>query len=197
MPHVAVPHRRPASVHPPEFSCIRSWSAGATRVTVAGELDVATAPRLEDVLRLAEADSDAVVVDLRRVEFIDAAGARVLLTADRRRRRAGGRLLVLRGNAMVDWFFDLVGVGDLLEFVDRPPTGAVDATPRAVPMAREPRHPDAAPTPLVTAARRLEATTAERDELRTRVSALEQELLDLVYQPPSVGVLAAREARPA
>jgi len=51
------------------------------RVVVAGELDVATAPRLEECLRRLHARGRHVVLDLARVEFIDVSGARVLARA--------------------------------------------------------------------------------------------------------------------
>jgi anti-sigma B factor antagonist len=67
-------------------------------VVVAGDLDLATVPRLEQALTSALAvacDVTRVVVDLRAVEFIDSSGLTALIKAHR---RAGddGRPLVLR-----------------------------------------------------------------------------------------------------
>jgi anti-anti-sigma factor len=51
---------------------------GASRITLRGELDLATAPRLEHAL--ADAGED-VVIDLRGLTFMDSTGVRVLLEA--------------------------------------------------------------------------------------------------------------------
>ena len=47
-----------------------------------GELDVATAPNADRALRCAQACAQVIIVDLRRLEFIGATAARILLTAD-------------------------------------------------------------------------------------------------------------------
>ena len=89
------------SAGPPPFRCLRTNGGGTVSVTVAGELDVATAPLLDRALRSAWASTSADVVrlDLRRLEFIDSTGAQLLLDADRRIRNAGGRLIIVRGPA--------------------------------------------------------------------------------------------------
>jgi len=84
------------------FSCRRFDTAGTVRVAVAGELDMATVPELEGMLRHARADARLVVLDLRELEFIDSSGVHLLLAATRRAREAGGRLLVARGAALID-----------------------------------------------------------------------------------------------
>jgi anti-anti-sigma factor len=61
-----------------------------------------------------------VVLDLRAVEFFDGSAAAVVLAADRRIRGSGGRLLVVRGPAEVDWVFELIGLDRHLELVDWP-----------------------------------------------------------------------------
>jgi len=52
---------------------------GARRITLRGELDLATVPRLEHAL--ANAGEDVVVIDLRGLTFMDSTGVRVLLEA--------------------------------------------------------------------------------------------------------------------
>lgn len=114
------------SWRPPEFST--EWltdAAGRSRVALAGELDIATVPQLDDSLRSAPADAPEVVLDLRELEFMDCSAAQLLLVADRRIRRAGGRLLIVRGPAEVEWLLELIGVDRQLEFVDEPPPGLV------------------------------------------------------------------------
>jgi anti-anti-sigma factor len=47
-------------------------------ITVAGEIDLAAASRLDEMLRTAEERSDEVSVDLSAVDYLDTAGVRVL-----------------------------------------------------------------------------------------------------------------------
>jgi stage II sporulation protein AA (anti-sigma F factor antagonist) len=56
-------------------------SDARVRVAVAGEVDPATAPRLEAALDAAVATGRQVVVDLSEVSFMDSSGLRVLLAA--------------------------------------------------------------------------------------------------------------------
>ena len=58
-------------------------------LAVAGELDMATAPRLERVLRWLEAGGRPLCLDLRDVSFVDCAGWRVIVDAMRRQRHLG------------------------------------------------------------------------------------------------------------
>jgi anti-sigma B factor antagonist len=109
------------------FSCRRSTIDGVVHIVVGGELDIATVPQLDAALRRAWASSDVLVVDLRKLEFIDSSGAHLIVDADRRIRRAGGRLIIVRGPREVDWLFGLLGLDRALEFVDRPPTGAASS----------------------------------------------------------------------
>lgn len=69
---------------------------GFTVVEAAGEIDLATAGFLGEHLDAATATARPdVLVDLRRVEFFDCSGLRVLCRADTRARERGGRLRVL------------------------------------------------------------------------------------------------------
>lgn len=93
------------------------------RVRVEGELDVATAPALEEALKRAEAsDASGIVIDLTGVSFIDSTGLRTLLEAHAR--DAGGpeearlpRLRITPGSEQAQRLFELAGVLDKLPFV--------------------------------------------------------------------------------
>jgi anti-anti-sigma factor len=100
------------------FSCRRLKAGSSVRVTVTGELDILTVPRLDRELRRAQAVARSIVLDLRGLEFVDSSGAHLLLAAQRRIRDAGGQLVVVRGPDEVDWFFTLVGLDRVLDLVD-------------------------------------------------------------------------------
>jgi anti-sigma B factor antagonist len=110
---------------PPWFTCLRSENRHAARVTVAGELDIATGSQLDHALRWAQADAPVVVLDLRGLTFMDGSGAASVLAADRRIGQAGGRLIVVNGDARVRRLFELTGLDRQLELVDRPHAGAI------------------------------------------------------------------------
>jgi anti-sigma B factor antagonist len=103
----------------PAFAC--SWTDGgldAAWVHVGGELDVATAPELEHTLGDPRLRARLVVLDLRELAFIDAAGVRAIVGASVRARQLGRRLVLVRGNPNVNRMFTLTGSSDDLEIRD-------------------------------------------------------------------------------
>jgi anti-anti-sigma factor len=69
---------------------------GCTVVEAVGEIDLATAGFLAEHLDAATASGRPdVLVDLRRVQFFDCSGLRVLCRAESRARQRGGRLRVV------------------------------------------------------------------------------------------------------
>jgi anti-anti-sigma factor len=70
-------------------------AGGARRVTAVGELDLTTAPVLQEcLLRELEAGSE-VELDLAGVPFADSSALRVLVTVDRRAEELGVRFVML------------------------------------------------------------------------------------------------------
>lgn len=88
-------------------------------IRIAGELDVASAPRLEQEVLSASAESPAVVViDLARLEFMDSTGLRALLGAQELTAQAGQRFVLLRGPDQVERLLTLTRVADRLEILE-------------------------------------------------------------------------------
>jgi anti-sigma B factor antagonist len=88
-------------------------------VSVCGEIDMATAPMLENELLKIEAnDSRPIVVDLRQATFMDLSGLRVLLAASDRSWSDSNRLKVVRGPHTVQLIFELTDTEQLLPFID-------------------------------------------------------------------------------
>jgi anti-anti-sigma factor len=90
-------------------------------IVVTGELDIATVAGLDAQIRKAERQARQVVVDLRRLTFIDSSGLHLLTSADERIRAAGGRFVLVRGPQGIDRVFEVLGLNDLLDVVDTPP----------------------------------------------------------------------------
>jgi anti-sigma B factor antagonist len=93
-----------------------------TRVRVTGQLDIATAPMLDQ--RLVEVQVDAaqrILIDLDGVEFVDALGLGVLLAAYRRAQLTGGQVVVVCGTPRLRTVLDQAGLTRILTIVaDRP-----------------------------------------------------------------------------
>jgi anti-sigma B factor antagonist len=91
------------------------------RVVLTGELDIASSETLEKQLAAVEDTSpEALVLDLRAVEFIDSTGLRTLIAADERARSAGRRLLIARGPGAVERLLVVTQLDQRLELIDDP-----------------------------------------------------------------------------
>lgn len=87
-------------------------------IAPAGDVDLATAPIVEDELRRAEQSDGVIVLDLGQVSFMDSTGLRVVITADQRARDRGASLRIAHVPPQVGRLFDLVGIAEHLEIVD-------------------------------------------------------------------------------
>lgn len=103
-----------------QFDVERASVAGRPALTVRGELDLSTAPRLDAAAdeAFAAADGD-LVVDLTHTTFLDSSGARSLLGVARKAEAAGVRLQVLapRTNRAVRLTIDLLDLGAYVPLV--------------------------------------------------------------------------------
>ena len=83
---------------------------GTPILRVLGEVDLATAPALGEALtKLAKTKPAVVVVDLSWVSLFDAAGLRVLATANRRVKHSGRELRVVATEPVVRRVFEVTG----------------------------------------------------------------------------------------
>lgn len=107
---------------PPSFDCSPTdRGEDASWIHLAGELDIATAPLLEQTLHASRPRglrAPVVVLDMRDLEFLDTSGVHVIANAGRRARQAGGRLVLVRGPRAVDRLFTLTGSRGQFEIVD-------------------------------------------------------------------------------
>jgi anti-anti-sigma factor len=84
-------------------------------VALAGELDAATAGHVREVLATVSGDGHRdVVVDLRRVVFVDGEGIGVLVHAARRARAAGGHIRLVAPNGSITSALHQTGLQELL-----------------------------------------------------------------------------------
>ncbi|MDW5597985.1 STAS domain-containing protein [Conexibacter stalactiti] len=91
------------------------------RLALEGELDIASAGQVErELTRIEREAPPAIVLDLRRLAFMDSTGLRIVVAADARAREQGRRLVVVRGPEAVQRIFRMTRLDERLEMVDEP-----------------------------------------------------------------------------
>jgi anti-sigma B factor antagonist len=100
----------------PDFNLSSAYvGANAQVLTVAGDLDVATAPALQaELVRASEERANQVVVDLLGVPFIDSVGLGILVEAAKRLKARGGRLRFVCEDRRVARVIEITGLGGLV-----------------------------------------------------------------------------------
>lgn len=107
---------------PPQFRCTTSHGGVcAAWVEASGELDLVTAPRLEQALRDA-ATSRLTVLDLHALAFTDSSGVHVIEDATLRALRHGRRLVMSRAPGHFRRVLELTGTSASIELLDVTPT---------------------------------------------------------------------------
>lgn len=92
---------------------------GAVHVSLRGELDLSTVDKVENELRrVEEEEPELVVLDLTNLSFLDSTGLRTIVTADQRARKAGRRVVVIKGPQTVHRIFTITRLDERLEMVD-------------------------------------------------------------------------------
>lgn len=84
-------------------------------LSVAGEVDVYTAPQLKEKLLSYCVDGNTITVDLTRVDYIDSTGLGVLISAYRMQKDTNGRLILTGMNARLKRLFQITGLSEVME----------------------------------------------------------------------------------
>ncbi len=114
-----------AMVEPSAFEvAIERTPSGAT-IRVRGDIDIATIAQLQEAREQVVAENpQAIVIDLREVQFVDSSGLKFLLQTYALSLRAGWRLALVRPPENVMQAFVLTGADQQLPFAD--PDDAAD-----------------------------------------------------------------------
>ncbi len=88
----------------------KDLSPGSRDVQVEGELDLAVAGQLDEVLTAAAEECDRVLVGLERCAFIDSSGIAVILRARSRMEDEGHRLAVYAPTDQVQRVLEMTGL---------------------------------------------------------------------------------------
>jgi len=91
---------------------------GVPHLELVGELDLSTANPLKLRLELIEREQpETIVVDLRRVTFMDSIGLGILLAHLLRGRKVGRELALVQGPKQIQDLFELTGTQDKFDWV--------------------------------------------------------------------------------
>ena len=115
----------------PPFRCSTRIAGSTIVIDVAGELDIATAPQLREVLLelVIGQGSQTVVLDLSALEFVDSTGLGLIVGLRRRLVATGGELVLWRPTNRVARVIEISGLSEFM----RIETGAlVSDVPLAV-----------------------------------------------------------------
>jgi anti-anti-sigma factor len=95
--------------------------AGAVRVALEGELDLANAYAFDRrMLAVETAQPKLIIVDLRGLTMLDSAGLARLVSAQRRARRGQWRLVLVRGGRTIQRVLQTTRLDELLELTSDP-----------------------------------------------------------------------------
>jgi anti-anti-sigma factor len=90
-------------------------------IGVSGELDLASSPELEhELARSTASGAELLIIDLRRLEFMDSTGLSVLVRAHQKATQGGKRFAIVKGPQQVQRLLSLTGVAERLTVVDAP-----------------------------------------------------------------------------
>lgn len=106
----------------------RDGAEGRVALVLAGELDIASAPRLQKAgERLCAKDSlRELTIDLRGLEFIDSTGLAAIVFVSRLCESRGRDLALIRGSDVVQQVFALTGLLEELPFCSAEEAPALD-----------------------------------------------------------------------
>jgi len=107
----------------PEFSLETTRIGKNQVVVVKGEIDLASAPTVDKAL--GKFSGKEVFLDLRKTDFMDSAGLKVLITQRSRIEETGGALRLVVGEGPVMRLLELAGVREA--FSIRPTIDSPDA----------------------------------------------------------------------
>jgi len=93
----------------------------ATVLAVAGELDLASSPTLEEALDAVTGTTpELLILDLSALEFMDSTGLSVLVRAHQRALEAGRRFALVKGSPQVQRLLTLTGIDDRIMVAESP-----------------------------------------------------------------------------
>jgi anti-anti-sigma factor len=100
------------------LSIRKTVRAGRHTLELTGELDLDWAPNLEETIREVSATGSGLVIDLRKVTFMDSTGLRVLIVAATLCEEMGHELRIIPGED-IQRILEMTGLDRVLQFTSR------------------------------------------------------------------------------
>ena len=101
-----------------------SEQSNGMHVQLSGELDISSAAGVEArLMEIEEQKPERLILDLRRVNFIDSTGLSMIINADGRAKKAGRRLTIVSGDGVPLRILRTVGLEERLDVSIEPPDG--------------------------------------------------------------------------
>jgi anti-anti-sigma factor len=118
------------SMHPVGLDLREREHAGVHTLTLAGELDIASAPTLHAAVdRLRTAATRGITIDLSELKFIDSTGLAAIVLAGKVCEQHGYRFSLIPGSPAVQRLFELTGLIEVLPFQAGGPVAEGSAVP--------------------------------------------------------------------
>jgi anti-sigma B factor antagonist len=106
-------------IHASSFKIQCGLHGGDAELTLVGELDMATVPRVEQaVAAVLEQGARSLVVDLSGITFVDSSGLRMFITLNDRAEAEGFSLGLIRPTDSSLAVFQITGAEENLPFVE-------------------------------------------------------------------------------
>lgn len=80
-----------------------------------GRLDTSTAPQLQQVMDTELDDIKDLQIDMEKLEYVSSAGLRVLLSASKKMKAAGGNMSIYHVNKEIMDVFEITGFKDIMD----------------------------------------------------------------------------------
>lgn len=167
----------------PTFEVRVEPGAGSTTIVVSGELDSATHDQLAQALEteFGRQELEKVVLDLRAMTFVDSAGTRILIQAQREADRRGIALEVLSAPREVTALLRMAGVTERINVVGSPSTIADEEFLERIDMELE--RELTAPAQARAEVRDVFGSVADKAELATLVLLTSELVTNAVIHP--------------
>ena len=91
-------------------------NAEETTIEIVGRLDTTTAPDLDKTISEDIADTENLVLDFKKLEYISSAGLRALLSAQKKMQKLGSMKLINVCEDVME-VFEMTGFSDILTIV--------------------------------------------------------------------------------
>lgn len=95
------------------MNIVKTLTDKTLNVAVEGRLDTVTAPQLEAELKQSIGDSEKLILDFAKLEYISSAGLRVMLVAQKAMKKRG-ELVIRNVSGAVAEVFEITGFSEFL-----------------------------------------------------------------------------------